>query len=261
MTHVAHRRAARRGSKSFRVVRAGLRRADRRAHRARRSRRRARRRRGRRSRRLCGGQSCGAGSTSCRCRPRCWRRSIPRSAARPASIRATARIWSAPSISRSWWSPTPALLDTLPQREFRAGYAEVAKYGLLGDAGFLRLARGELAGRVRRRPGARARDRGRLPRQGRDRGARRARDRRARAAQSRPHLRPCASRRRPAFPTRLLHGEAVAIGMALRVRILGPARPAAAGRCRRACRAILRRSACRPASSDVPARAAPTPTR
>jgi len=29
-----------------------------------------------------------------------------------------------------------ALLDTLPVREFRAGYAEVAKYGLLGDAGF-----------------------------------------------------------------------------------------------------------------------------
>jgi 3-dehydroquinate synthase len=29
-----------------------------------------------------------------------------------------------------------ALLDTLPKREFAAGYAEVAKYGLLGDAGF-----------------------------------------------------------------------------------------------------------------------------
>ena len=33
-----------------------------------------------------------------------------------------------------------ALLDTLPAREFRAGYAEVAKYGLLGDARVLRLA-------------------------------------------------------------------------------------------------------------------------
>jgi 3-dehydroquinate synthase len=29
-----------------------------------------------------------------------------------------------------------ALLDTLPGREFRAGYAETVKYGLLGDAGF-----------------------------------------------------------------------------------------------------------------------------
>jgi 3-dehydroquinate synthase len=29
-----------------------------------------------------------------------------------------------------------ALLDTLPAREFRAGYAEVAKYGLLGDEAF-----------------------------------------------------------------------------------------------------------------------------
>jgi 3-dehydroquinate synthase len=30
----------------------------------------------------------------------------------------------------------PELLDTLPQRELRAGYAEVVKYGLIGDAGF-----------------------------------------------------------------------------------------------------------------------------
>ncbi|MGA2891784.1 MAG: 3-dehydroquinate synthase [Xanthobacteraceae bacterium] len=29
-----------------------------------------------------------------------------------------------------------ATLDTLPPREFRAGYAELAKFGLLGDAGF-----------------------------------------------------------------------------------------------------------------------------
>jgi len=30
----------------------------------------------------------------------------------------------------------PALLDTLPPRHLRAGYAEVVKYGLIGDAGF-----------------------------------------------------------------------------------------------------------------------------
>ena len=35
-----------------------------------------------------------------------------------------------------------ALLDTLPPREFRAGYAEVVKYGLIGDARFLLLAGG-----------------------------------------------------------------------------------------------------------------------
>src|SRR4029078_693645 len=29
-----------------------------------------------------------------------------------------------------------ALLDTLPERELRAGYAEVVKYALLGDLGF-----------------------------------------------------------------------------------------------------------------------------
>ena len=31
-----------------------------------------------------------------------------------------------------------AVLDTLPPRQFRAGYAEIVKYGLLGDAGFSR---------------------------------------------------------------------------------------------------------------------------
>ena len=67
-------------------------------HRARRSRDCARRRRHRRSRgfrRRGGAPRC---STMCRCRRRCWRTSIPRSAARPPSIPATARIdWRIPS--------------------------------------------------------------------------------------------------------------------------------------------------------------------
>ena len=33
-----------------------------------------------------------------------------------------------------------ALLATLPRRELLAGYAEVVKYGALGDARFLRMA-------------------------------------------------------------------------------------------------------------------------
>lgn len=48
------------------------------------------------------------------------------------------------------------LLDTLPERDFLAGYAEVAKYGLLGDAGFFSwleanapaLRRGDAAARL-----------------------------------------------------------------------------------------------------------------
>ena len=89
-----------------------------------------------------------------------------------------------------------ALLDTLPEREFRAGYAEVAKYGLLGDAAFFAWLeanwRGIFSGGA---SGSSAREHAIarvLPRQGRDRRARRARDRRSGAAQSRPYLRPCA---------------------------------------------------------------------
>ena len=141
---------------------------------------------------------------------------------------------------------------TLPAREFRAGYAEVAKYGLLGDAGFfawLEANADDVFAGARR--GARARDRHQLPHEGRDRRARRARDRRPRAAQSRPHLRPClrggGGVLRPAAARRgggARHGA--------RLRFLG----ASSASCRRptptASGAILARSACRPTSRDVP---------
>ena len=119
-----------------------------------------------------------------------------------------------------------ALLDTLPKREFRAGYAEVAKYGLLGDAAFFTWLEANWQDVFCRRARARARHRGLLPRQGRHRRARRARDRRARAAQSRPHLRPRAgSRRRLLRPAAARRGGGARHGAGVRfLRPQGPDR-------------------------------------
>ena len=69
------------------------------------------------------------------------------------------------------------VLDTLPVREFRAGYAEVVKYGLIDRPEFLCLARTQLAGGVFGRTGAHRGDRRILPRQGRCRRPRRIRNR------------------------------------------------------------------------------------
>ena len=111
-----------------------------------------------------------------------------------------------------------ALLDTLPAREFRAGYAEVAKYGLLGDAEFFAwleanwqevFAGGKSSGWRANTP---------------SRCAAAARPRSWRATSARPasarcsiSATPSATRWRPAagFSGRLLHGEAVALGIAL----------------------------------------------
>ena len=99
-----------------------------------------------------------------------------------------------------------AVLDTLSPRQFRAGYAEVAKYGVLGDQAFFAWLEDNHADIFAGGARARTRHRDLLPRQGRDRGARRARDRRTCAAQSRPYLRPCAGSRdrlfRPVVPWR-----------------------------------------------------------
>ena len=117
-----------------------------------------------------------------------------------------------------------ALLDTLPPREFRAGYAEVAKYGLLGDAAFFSWLEANWQDVFSRRRPAREHAiavccRGKAG----DRGARRARNRRARAAQSRPHLRPRAgSRRRLLRPPAARRGGGARHGAG--VRVLRPPR-------------------------------------
>ena len=82
------------------------------------------------------------------------------------------------------------VLDTLSPREFKAGYAEVAKYGLIDDAPFFSWLeeqhRAVFAGGPERASGYPHKLRG----ESRRRGARRARGWRPRPAQSRPHLRP-----------------------------------------------------------------------
>jgi len=110
------------------------------------------------------------------------------------------------------------LLDTLPQREFRAGYAEVAKYGLLGDAGFFAWLeanwRDVFAGGI----AATAAREHAIAVSCRAKAAIVARDEREtgdRALLNLGHTFGHALEAACGFSDRLLHGEAVAAGMAL----------------------------------------------
>lgn len=107
-----------------------------------------------------------------------------------------------------------AMLDTLPARQFRAGYAELAKYGLIGDAGFfgwLEANAGDvfkggparehaIAVACRFKAGTVARD----EREGGER-----------ALLNLGHTFGHALEAATGFGERLLHGEAVSIGMGL----------------------------------------------
>jgi 3-dehydroquinate synthase len=111
------------------------------------------------------------------------------------------------------------LLDTLPPREFRAGYAEVAKYGLLGDAAFFAWLeanwREVFAGGKASGSGAREHA---IAVSCRAKAAIVARDEREsgdRALLNLGHTFGHALEAACGFSDRLLHGEAVAAGMAL----------------------------------------------
>ncbi|MEJ2433874.1 MAG: 3-dehydroquinate synthase [Pseudolabrys sp.] len=107
-----------------------------------------------------------------------------------------------------------ALLDTLPAREFRAGYAEVAKYGLIGDAAFFSWLEADwqemfaggparehaIAVCCRAKAGVVARD---------------ERESGERALLNLGHTFGHALEAGAGYSGRLLHGEAVALGMAL----------------------------------------------
>jgi 3-dehydroquinate synthase len=112
-----------------------------------------------------------------------------------------------------------ALLDTLPVREFRAGYAELVKYGLLGDAVFFAWLeanwRDIFAGG--NSPGSFAREHA-VAVACRAKAAIVARDEREtgdRALLNLGHTFGHALEAACGFSDRLLHGEAIAIGMAL----------------------------------------------
>ena len=107
-----------------------------------------------------------------------------------------------------------ALLDTLPTREFRAGYAEVVKYGLIGDAGFFAWLeanwRDVLAGGPAREHAIATSCRAKAITVAND-----ERESGERALLNLGHTFGHALEAAAGFSDRLLHGEAVAIGMAL----------------------------------------------
>ena len=112
-----------------------------------------------------------------------------------------------------------ALLDTLPKREFRAGYAEVAKYGLLGDATFFAwleknwqdvFAGGQSSANFAREHAIAVCCRGKAGIVARD-----ERETGERALLNLGHTFGHALEAGCGFSDRLLHGEAVSLGMAL----------------------------------------------
>jgi 3-dehydroquinate synthase len=125
------------------------------------------------------------------------------------------------------------LLDTLPARELRAGYAEVAKYGLLGDAGFFAWLEAKGAGVLAGDPSARIHA---IDTSCRAKAAIVARDETEtgdRALLNLGHTFGHALEAATGYGARLLHGEAVAIGMAMAFRFsarLGLCRPDDAAR-------------------------------
>jgi len=111
-----------------------------------------------------------------------------------------------------------ALLDTLPPREFRAGYAELVKYGLLGDAGFFGwleahwrdIFAAEASGNSAREHAVAVACRGKAGIVARD-----ERETGERALLNLGHTFGHALEAACGFSDRLLHGEAIAIGMVL----------------------------------------------
>jgi len=128
-----------------------------------------------------------------------------------------------------------AVLDTLPPRQFRAGYAEVAKYGVLGDAAFfawLEANHGDIfAGGTAREHAIATSCRAKAAIVARD-----ERETGERALLNLGHTFGHALEAATGFSDRLFHGEGVAVGMVLAAELsaeLGMIGPTDAARVKR----------------------------
>ena len=108
-----------------------------------------------------------------------------------------------------------ALLDTLSPREFRAGYAEMVKYGLLGDKGFFAWLDANVADVMAGAAGAREHAVATCCRMKAEIVARDERETGDRALLNLGHTFGHAFEAAAGFSQRLLHGEAVALGTVL----------------------------------------------
>ena len=146
---------------------------------------------------------------------------------------------SAPSTSRSWCSPTPALLDTLPRarvpRRLCRGRRNTACSATPASSPGWRRTATTCSPAAPARASTRSRVSCRMKAEIVARDERETGDR---ALLNLGHTFGHALEAAAGFSDRLLHGEAVALGMALAFDFSARARPAAAGRGRRASRAI-----------------------
>lgn len=111
-----------------------------------------------------------------------------------------------------------SVLDTLPDREMRAGYAEVVKYGLLGDFAFFERLEADSEGVLRREPDALAAAVARSVEMKAEIVAEDEKEAGRRALLNLGHTFGHALEAECGFGETLLHGEAVGAGMAMAFR-------------------------------------------
>lgn len=111
-----------------------------------------------------------------------------------------------------------SVLDSLPDREMRCGYAEVVKYGLLGDFGFFEWLEANAAAVLAREPAALGRAVARSVEMKAEIVAEDEREAGRRALLNLGHTFGHALEAEMGFGEGLLHGEAVGLGMAMAFR-------------------------------------------